>query len=34
VPLEVCWSLWEDRERIPLWMPYVSFCIAANLKHL
>jgi uncharacterized membrane protein len=28
VPLEVCWSLWEDRERIPLWMPW--FCIVAN----
>jgi uncharacterized membrane protein len=24
VPLEVCWSLWEDRERIPLWMPWIK----------
>eukprot|EP00878_Enallax_costatus_P029280 GHUV01031730.1.p1 GENE.GHUV01031730.1~~GHUV01031730.1.p1 ORF type:complete len:220 (+),score=26.49 GHUV01031730.1:327-986(+) len=24
VPLEVCWSLWEDRERIPQWMPWIK----------
>jgi hypothetical protein len=24
VPLEVCWTLWEDRERIPLWMPWIK----------
>eukprot|EP00882_Tetradesmus_deserticola_P023582 GHRQ01025677.1.p1 GENE.GHRQ01025677.1~~GHRQ01025677.1.p1 ORF type:complete len:147 (-),score=1.01 GHRQ01025677.1:138-578(-) len=24
VPLEVCWSLWEDRQRIPLWMPWIK----------
>ncbi|EFJ53042.1 hypothetical protein VOLCADRAFT_47345, partial [Volvox carteri f. nagariensis] len=23
-PLETCWSLWEDRERIPLWMPWIK----------
>lgn len=24
VPLEVCWTLWEDRQRIPLWMPWIK----------
>jgi uncharacterized membrane protein len=24
VPLEVCWVLWEDRERIPQWMPWIK----------
>lgn len=24
VPLEICWSLWEDRERIPQWMPWIK----------
>lgn len=24
VPLEVCWALWEDRERIPQWMPWIK----------
>ncbi|GFR42467.1 hypothetical protein Agub_g3375, partial [Astrephomene gubernaculifera] len=23
-PLETCWSLWEDRERIPQWMPWIK----------
>jgi uncharacterized membrane protein len=24
VPLEVCWTLWDDRERIPQWMPWIK----------
>lgn len=24
VPLEVCWALWDDRERIPQWMPWIK----------
>jgi uncharacterized membrane protein len=24
VPLELCWRLWEDRERIPQWMPWIK----------
>eukprot|EP00195_Chlamydomonas_chlamydogama_P011211 CAMPEP_0202894280 /NCGR_PEP_ID=MMETSP1392-20130828/3715_1 /ASSEMBLY_ACC=CAM_ASM_000868 /TAXON_ID=225041 /ORGANISM="Chlamydomonas chlamydogama, Strain SAG 11-48b" /LENGTH=181 /DNA_ID=CAMNT_0049578927 /DNA_START=292 /DNA_END=837 /DNA_ORIENTATION=- len=24
VPLETCWVLWEDRERIPQWMPWIK----------
>lgn len=24
VPLEECWRLWEDRELIPSWMPWIS----------
>eukprot|EP00879_Flechtneria_rotunda_P029717 GHRR01032160.1.p2 GENE.GHRR01032160.1~~GHRR01032160.1.p2 ORF type:complete len:168 (+),score=34.28 GHRR01032160.1:292-795(+) len=24
VPLEICWFLWEDRERIPQWMPWIK----------
>ncbi|GIL45246.1 hypothetical protein Vafri_2539 [Volvox africanus] len=23
-PLETCWALWEDRERIPIWMPWIK----------
>lgn len=23
-PLEKCWDLWEDQERIPNWMPWIS----------
>eukprot|EP00200_Dunaliella_tertiolecta_P005430 CAMPEP_0202337382 /NCGR_PEP_ID=MMETSP1126-20121109/85_1 /ASSEMBLY_ACC=CAM_ASM_000457 /TAXON_ID=3047 /ORGANISM="Dunaliella tertiolecta, Strain CCMP1320" /LENGTH=164 /DNA_ID=CAMNT_0048927559 /DNA_START=306 /DNA_END=800 /DNA_ORIENTATION=+ len=23
-PLESCWVLWEDRERIPEWMPWIK----------
>jgi hypothetical protein len=23
-PLERCWELWEDQERIPAWMPWIS----------
>ncbi|GLI66052.1 hypothetical protein VaNZ11_009767 [Volvox africanus] len=23
-PLETCWNLWEDRERIPIWMPWIK----------
>lgn len=24
VALEVCWALWDDRERIPQWMPWIK----------
>eukprot|EP00775_Hariotina_reticulata_P002059 gene2059-2379_t len=24
VPLEICWALWDDRERIPQWMPWIK----------
>ncbi|KAF8066281.1 STR11 [Scenedesmus sp. PABB004] len=24
VPLEVCWALWDDRARIPQWMPWIK----------
>lgn len=24
LPLEPCWVLWEDREKIPLWMPWIK----------
>ncbi|KAG2490658.1 hypothetical protein HYH03_011046 [Edaphochlamys debaryana] len=24
VPLEPCWALWEDREKIPTWMPWIK----------
>lgn len=24
VPIEDAWSLWEDRERIPQWMPWIT----------
>jgi hypothetical protein len=27
VPLEVCCSLWEDRERISLWMPWSQYAV-------
>ena len=23
-PLQKCWELWEDQERIPSWMPWIS----------
>lgn len=23
-PLQQCWELWEDQERIPNWMPWIS----------
>lgn len=23
-PIDVCWKLWEDRERIPQWMPWIK----------
>lgn len=23
-PLEQCWAMWEDRERIPQWMPWIK----------
>lgn len=23
-PLETCWALWDDRERIPEWMPWIK----------
>lgn len=23
-PLEVAWSMWEDREKIPTWMPWIT----------
>lgn len=23
-PIEVAWDLWEDRERIPTWMPWIT----------
>jgi hypothetical protein len=28
VPLEVCWVLWEDRERIPQWMPWIKSVVS------
>mmetsp|Transcript_1027 Transcript_1027/g.1670 ORF Transcript_1027/g.1670 Transcript_1027/m.1670 type:complete len:217 (-) Transcript_1027:386-1036(-) len=24
LPLEPCWSLWDDREKIPIWMPWIK----------
>jgi uncharacterized membrane protein len=24
VPLDTCWVLWDDRERIPQWMPWIK----------
>jgi hypothetical protein len=24
VPLETCWVMWDDRERIPQWMPWIK----------
>lgn len=24
VPLERCYDMWEDRERIPQWMPWIT----------
>lgn len=24
VALETCWVMWEDRERIPQWMPWIK----------
>lgn len=26
-PIEVAWNLWEDRERIPTWMPWITSVI-------
>jgi len=23
-PLEACWDMWEDRTRIPAWMPWIT----------
>jgi type IV secretory pathway protease TraF len=38
LPLEPCWVLWEDRGRIPTWMPWIksvkatggAVCIASH----
>lgn len=27
VPLEVAWAMWEDRTRIPTWMPWIKSVI-------
>jgi hypothetical protein len=34
VPLEVCWVLWEDRERIPQWMPWIKSVVSVTPRGL
>ena len=33
VALEDCWNLWEDRERIPNWMPWIASVIVSTDRH-
>ena len=30
VPLEMAFALWEDRERIPLWMPWITSVVVRH----
>jgi len=33
VPLEICWVLWEDRERIPQWMPWIKSVVRFSVTN-
>lgn len=32
LPMEPCWVLWEDRERIPKWMPWIKSVKVSSLR--